>query len=183
MGILNFFGHTRQARAQLEAKWHQLYRIAFAWCHDPHLAMDLVQDTLTKALDRRHQLRNPEAENTWLYTILVNCWRDYCRQRRTMEELDDEALSHHDGPETENSRVQVFARVRRAMQRLSDDQREILTLVALDGMSYEEAAKTLEVPIGTVMSRLCRARRTLRRYLHDVDTLVIEPASAVRRVK
>ncbi|MDH5649997.1 MAG: RNA polymerase sigma factor, partial [Gammaproteobacteria bacterium] len=71
----------RQLKQQLEQHWHRLYRLAYSWCHDPQLSQDLAQDTVAKALSKGHQLRDHQAFEAWLFSILINCWRDTCRQR------------------------------------------------------------------------------------------------------
>ncbi|MDH4191885.1 MAG: sigma-70 family RNA polymerase sigma factor [Betaproteobacteria bacterium] len=159
-------------RRRLRAEAHRLalYRLAYAWCHDPALADDLVQETLLRALDRSAQLRDPQRLKSWLCSILANCLRDHYRRTRTFEdidELDEAVLSHADTPESARESAQVVARVRDEVSRLPLGQRQVLTLVDLQECSYAEVAQILDLPIGTVMSRLCRARAALKLRLLD----------------
>ncbi len=170
LDVLSFICGTRQARKNLEAHRARLYRIAYAWTHSPALADDLVQETLTKALTKSEQLRDPAAASAWLYSILSNCYTDHFRRQRATEELDEETLTHDATPEHESGRQQIIGRVRAAITKLSEGQRQVLTLVDLEGFSYIEVAQILSIPIGTVMSRLCRARSALREHLQECLT-------------
>lgn len=165
MEILDFFLRTREAQRALVEARARLYRVAYAWCRNPALADDLVQETLTKALKNSAQLRDPKARDAWLFTILANCYRDYFRRLRDMDDIDDVEISHESTPESESSSAQIVGLVRAAVARLPEGQRQVVTLVDLEGFSYGEVAKILDVPIGTVMSRLCRARGAMKDML------------------
>ena len=165
MEILDFFLRTREAQRALVEARARLYRVAYSWCRNPALADDLVQETLTKALKKSAQLRDPKARDAWLFTILANCYRDHFRRSREMDDIDDVEISHESTPESESSSAQIVGLVRAAVARLSDGQRQVVTLVDLEGFAYGEVAKILDVPIGTVMSRLCRARNTMKALL------------------
>ena len=179
---LNIFRQSQ--RKSLEAKWQQLYRVAYAWCHDPDVAMDLVQETLAKALDKAHQLRDPERESAWLFAILTNCWRDYLRRRAPEDEYIDD-LHRDDGlpPDEQYSQGQLLKVLNRHLRRLDAGQREVMVLIAVQGFSYEEVAKILDVPIGTVMSRLARARKVFRQALTRFNRTEITTPAMVRRLK
>ena len=162
------FNHSRHRQAQLKARWIRLYRVAYAWCHDPDLASDLVQEAMQKAIKKHHQLQSEQALDAWLFRILTNCWRDHCRssQRQRETSMHDELQIDDEQQQTDDSeRALVVTQVRKAVSQLTLDQREVVTLVDLEGMAYSEVAEILDIPIGTVMSRLCRARRQLREYL------------------
>lgn len=165
MEILDFFLRTREAQRALVEARARLYRVAYAWCRNPALADDLVQETLTKALKNSAQLRDPKARDAWLFTILANCYRDYFRRLRDMDDIDDVEISHESTPESESSSAQIVGLVRATVARLPEGQRQVVTLVDLEGFSYGEVAKILDVPIGTVMSRLCRARGAMKDML------------------
>lgn len=156
------------ARRRLEALRPRLHRLAYAWCHDAALADDLVQDTLAKALIRGEQLRDEQALESWLFSILNNCWRDHLRARREfldVAELDEAILSDEPGPEQNYASRQTIQRVRHAIARLPLGQRQVITLVDIEECSYADVARILEVPVGTVMSRLSRARQALKQHL------------------
>lgn len=162
-----------------------LYRIAYAWCHDASLADDLVQDTLSKAWTQRAQLREVAAMKAWAVAIMHRCWMDHLRARRDFANLDDwqDAIeSAADTPEACCDREQVIACVRAAVARLPLGQRQVLTLVDLEEFGYAEVAKILEIPVGTVMSRLSRARAGLKIILDRAMRQTAE-RPALRRVK
>lgn len=164
------FGLPGQFRRNLEGYRESLYRLAYSWCHEAALADDLVQETLLRALDRSEQLREPARLKSWLCSILANCLRDHYRRLRAfvdIDELDETVFAHEETPETAHTSAQLVSRVRAEVGRLPLGQRQVLTLVDLEGCSYAEVAAILTVPIGTVMSRLCRSRATLKERLLD----------------
>ncbi|HEC11850.1 MAG TPA: RNA polymerase sigma factor [Acidiferrobacteraceae bacterium] len=177
--------HSKEFRRKLEDSRPRLYRMAFAWSHNPPLAEDLVQEALAKALRHTAQLRDIKTMDAWLFRILANCWRDYFRRNRIMEDIDDLNLTHNVTPESLHNRNEVINEILLAVSQLSEGQRQVTTLVDLEGFSYMEVADILAVPIGTVMSRLCRARKTLKKLLVKTQTCRSEqPAStSIRRVK
>ena len=145
----------------------KLYRIAYSWCHSAALADDLVQETMLKAFKKIDSLREQSTLDTWLYRILSNNWHDYLRVKgRNVELTDmvDDELNDH----TENyQQSQIVMRVRTSVSRLPMPLREVVTLADFSGFSYAQIAEILEIPIGTVMSLLYRARQSLKEELLD----------------
>lgn len=183
MRIIGLFGPSASHRRNVEASRDTLYRLAYSWCHDAALADDLVQETLLLALDRAQQLREPERLKSWLCAILANRLRDHFRRVRgheDIDELDEAVLAHDETPETAREGMQLAERVRAEVARLPLGQRQVLTLVDLGEYSYAEVAEILQVPIGTVMSRLCRARAQLREKLLDAAPQAGERLRVVR---
>lgn len=150
--MLNLFFRNRDFKDKLEASRERLYRIAYSWSHDPVLADDIVQETLAKALKNISQLRDSAAFSGWLFKIMANCWRDYFRRRRETVNVDYLELRQESTPETEYYRHQLARKVRLAVAKLPDGQRQVLTLVDLEELSYIEVADVLQVPIGTSSS-------------------------------
>ncbi len=165
MDFLKLFGQRRDLADSLEQARGRLYRMAYAWCHNRALADDLVQETLTKAMQKSSQLRDVKARDAWLFTILTNCYRDHFRRHRETEDIDELDLPHDSTPETEHSQIEIVRKVRATIEHLPEGQRQVVTLVDLEGFSYVEVANVLDIPVGTVMSRLCRARSALLRLL------------------
>lgn len=162
----------------------RLYRLAYAWCHDASLADDMAQDALAKALARQDQLREEAALEGWLFSILNNCWRDHLRGRRdvaNIEDVDEMILAHEDSPENQYASRQATQRVRLAIASLPVAQRQVITLVDIEECSYAEVASILDVPVGTVMSRLSRARQALKTCLLKQEAETVRPL--LRRVK
>lgn len=186
MTILSLFCRSRDLRNQLEQSRTKLYRVAFSWCHNAALAEDLVQETLSKALKNADQLRDPELLSSWLFRILNNCWHDHFRQHREMEDIDaieDFLCVNGSTPEDLHAQNQIVGRVRHAISKLPLGQRQVLTLVDLEEFSYTEVADILGLPAGTVMSRLCRARRALRDLLQELAPAQSAQVAPFRRVK
>lgn len=153
---------NREFRLKLEQSRPRIYGIAYSWCHNPELADDLTQETLSKALRRSAQLNELAKMDAWLFRILANCWHDHLRARRDSVEYEEERHQHQITPEKLSQRQEEIVAVRDAVSRLNVDQREVVTLVDIEGFSYLEVANILDIPVGTVMSRLCRARRVLK---------------------
>lgn len=175
--LLNF-----PARQRLATLRPRLYRLAYAWCHDAALADDLAQEALSKALRSGSGLRDEQALLGWLFSILNNCWRDHLRARREhldIHELDELVLDDAPDPEQRYASQQATLRVRQAIAALPLAQRQVVTLIDLGECSYAEVAVILEVPVGTVMSRLSRARQALKQSLAGES----RPLAHLRRVK
>lgn len=183
MKLFAFIYKDRRFRSELAGHRARLYRIAYAWCHDPCLADDLVQETMARALKNAGQLRDPEAMGRWLFKILANLWRESFRKRRNMVNVEYVGLANESTPETEYARRQIVNRVREAIAALPEDHRQTVTLVDLEGFSYGEVAQILGAPIGTVMSRLHRARRALKKMLIEPDVTDTKKYPKVSRIK
>lgn len=117
------------------------------------------------ALQKIHQLKDDEAFDGWIYTILNNVWLSYLRKSRPSEDIDRVVIADSASPEHELLLEQVDFMVRSAMASLPNAQRQVVSLVDLEGLSYSEVAEVLQVPIGTVMSRLNRARSALGKVI------------------
>jgi RNA polymerase sigma-70 factor (ECF subfamily) len=161
----------------------RLYRMAYAWTHDPQLADDLVQQSICKAISNQKQLKDIGSAEAWLFRILSNCLKDYYRARR--EVLSDEELLVIDTrtPEQEAAELQLVSKVRQAVRKLPTAQCQVVTLVDLEGFTYATVAEILEIPVGTVMSRLCRGRRALRESLISVRPQQYAKAAPLKRIK
>jgi RNA polymerase sigma-70 factor (ECF subfamily) len=123
---------------------------------------DLLQATCERALSSAHQFDPDTQLEAWAYTIMKSVWIDGLRKHREVA-MDQELLENHPGgdaaAETE-SRIRL-AEMRKLIAKLPEEQRVVLLLVSVEGMKYREAAAVLGCPIGTVMSRLSRARLAL----------------------
>lgn len=169
MNPLSLLGVKSAFNQQLEALRPRLYRVAFSWSHNPELSDDLVQETMVKALKNAHQVKSKDAIDGWLFGILNNCWRDYFRRLKEVEDIDNVVLINEVTPSHVVEAHNVVEKVRMAIATLPAGQNKVVTLVDLEGFSYNEVAEILEVPVGTVMSRLCRARNTLANKLMELQ--------------
>jgi RNA polymerase sigma factor (sigma-70 family) len=145
-----------------------LRRYARTFVRNAAAADDLVQDTLERAISRWHQRSDGDAR-TWLFTILHNLAVNHLRRgaRRGREvPLDDAGESDVAVPSTQEDALRRDD-ILGAVGQLPDDQRSVLLLVSLEDVSYAEAARILDIPIGTVMSRLARARARLLKLLEE----------------
>lgn len=142
----------------------RLRRLARAIAREPADADDLVQLTVERALSRADQWTPGTRLDSWMFRIMKNAWIDEARARGRRGQVmapEEEGLSVGDaGAEAAEIRLQA-AEVRREMARLPDEQRLAIALVLVEGLSYREAADILEVPMGTLTSRLVRGRSAL----------------------
>jgi RNA polymerase sigma-70 factor (ECF subfamily) len=141
-----------------------LRRYAHALTRDADRADDLVQDCLERAIRKKGLWRPTGPLQAWLFKMLLNLYRNDLRQRRRRggDSVPIESLLVEPSvPANQPGRL-ALSEMARALGLLPDDQREALLLVVLEGMSYIEAAAILEIPAGTLMSRLGRARAALR---------------------
>lgn len=151
-------------RAQLVTLLPRLRRFAYSLTRDHDACNDLVQETCLRALSRAELWQEGTRLDSWLFRIAQNIWLDRKRAERTRGEKVDvdeiDGLAGADGRSVTENRLSL-AEVTRGMALLKPDHQVVIGLVCVDGMSYKEAAEVLELPIGTVMSRLSRARLEL----------------------
>lgn len=149
-----------------------LYRYARSLAHDPSIAEELVQEAYRKALSSRKHPQPPTEESLrpWLFTIVRNYWYNDIRRRRTADAYEIEvnltaASPVMESPDLILTRRLMQSEVRDAVGALPELLREVIVLREIESMSYQEIADLQQCPIGTVMSRLSRARATLRAAL------------------
>ncbi|RYY78695.1 MAG: sigma-70 family RNA polymerase sigma factor [Comamonadaceae bacterium] len=160
-----------------------LRRYARALTGDTWAADDLVQDTLERACGRWQLWTAGTDLRAWLFTLMHNLFIDGARravrqqgQRVDIDDVADELAAPPSGAES-------AADLQRCLLRLPDDQREVLLLVTLQDLGYEEVARITGVPVGTVMSRLSRARSRLRELMEGRGASPAAAAPPLRRLK
>lgn len=156
----------------------RLRRFAYALTGSLDKADDLVQDTCARALANADQWQAGTRLDSWMYRIAQNLWFDRMRSQKVRGEVVDIDgaldLVGSDGRDVTDSRLTLQA-VAKSIAQLPADQQLVIAHVCIDGLSYKEAADALDVPVGTVMSRLARARKAL----HDALTLPAGSFAAV----
>lgn len=176
-----------EVRQELEAEAltyiDSLYRTALRMTRNPADAEDLVQETYLRAFRSLHQFRPGTNLRAWIFRILTNAYINEYRKRTrrptrtSLDDLEDFYLYDHlvdSGvqPQSERPEDVVLERISNedvisSLEELSEDFRNVVLLADVEGFSYREIAEILDIPIGTVMSRLYRARRRLQRLLYD----------------
>jgi RNA polymerase sigma factor (sigma-70 family) len=151
---------------QVEPLIPALRRYAWALMRNPASADDLVQDCLERAVSHWHQRRDGNTR-AWLFTILHNLAVNQFRQLATRGKhvTIDETNENDFGQDAVQEQKLMYRDVLNKLAKLPEDQRAVLLLVAVEDLSYAEAAKVLNIPVGTVMSRLSRARERLQQDL------------------
>jgi len=152
---------------QLIAVLPRLRRFARGLSRSVTDADDLVQAACERALARRHQFQEGTRFDSWMFRIVQTIWIDQVRARDVRKENGDVAEERlgSDEPVRRVEARLALDEVRRAVHRLQPDQRTALLLVTVEGLSYKEAAEVMQVPVGTIMSRLARARLALQLQL------------------
>ena len=154
-----------------------LRRYAWALLRDGEAADDLVQDTLERAISRWNQRRDGDLR-AWLFTIQRNLFINSLRQRKVRgTPVGEEVLNDVQSPDMSPEGHAGLRDVLKGLEALPEEQRSILLLVGVEDLSYEQAAQVLGIPLGTVMSRLSRARTRLREFMEHGR------GAALRRVK
>jgi RNA polymerase sigma-70 factor, ECF subfamily len=149
---------------QLVAVLPRLRRFARGLVGSVVEADDLVQAACERALARRHQFQEGTRFDSWMYRIVQTIWIDQIRARKVRKE-EAEIAENRLGSDEPLRRVEArlaLGEIRRAIDCLPPDQRAALLLVTVEGLSYREAAQVVQVPVGTIMSRLARARIALQ---------------------
>ncbi|HSU04135.1 MAG TPA: sigma-70 family RNA polymerase sigma factor [Acetobacteraceae bacterium] len=165
--------------ASMEACIPALRRYARSLLHDRQDADDLVHDCLVRALDQIHTRREDGDLRAWLFAIMHNLFVSRTRRNKTagrtvsLQEVGEDTLSIRASQDVHMQGRDLL----RALDALSEEHRSVLLLVSVEDLSYAEVSQVLGVPIGTVMSRLSRARERLRLMLEG------ETTPALRRVK
>ena len=157
-----------------------VYNLALRLTGDSADAEDIAQESLIKAIRGLPSFRGGDA-GVWVYRITVNAWKNFLRAksaRRMLrffsadgEGVDSEpagAPSPEPGPEDAAERASEKVRIEQALTRLTAEERAVLVLRELDGLTYEQIAQSLDIPLGTVKSRLARARLVLAEALNEV---------------
>ena len=179
---------VQRAQAGDQAAFHLLferyhrraYAVALGVVKNQQDALDVVQDAFIKVHKHIHNFQGSSSFYTWLYRIVMNLSIDHIRKRRKVTEFDDrikkdEAVGGgrmmpkltHENPSKNVSRQELSARIQDALAQLPEYHRAVILLREVEGLSYEEMAQTLEVPKGTIMSRLFHARRKMQVLLED----------------
>lgn len=154
---------TTEFNRLLEEQVPRLRRYAIALTRNPDQADDLIQETLLRALDKKHLWQPGTDLRAWLFTMLhnqrVNSVRRAVRMGNTVD-VDD--VSGSVVATTDPTASRTLFELDRAMGQIADEHRQVILLIGLEGMSYEDAASVLGIPVGTVRSRLSRGREALR---------------------
>jgi RNA polymerase sigma-70 factor, ECF subfamily len=150
----------------IEREIPRLRRYARALTRSADRADDLVQETLMRALAKCHLWQEGTDLRAWLFTIMHNQYVNMVRRAmRDGAHVDIEQISSALVATTDPTASRQLRELERALSRLRDEQREVILLIGLEGISYEAAAQILDVPVGTVRSRLSRARDALRQLM------------------
>ena len=161
---------TDEIRSRMVAVLPRLRRFAYALTGNTELGDDLVQETCLRALSRVERWQPGSRLDSWMYRIAQNLWLDQMRANKVRGEVVDidamEVLPGFDGREVTENQLTLEA-VDAALQKLPAEQKAVIALVCIEGVSYKEAADITGVPMGTIMSRLARGRQALHAILNE----------------
>ena len=154
-----------ETQEQLIALLPRFRRFARTLARSPHDADDLVQLAIERALTRLDQWQPGTRLDSWMYGIIKNAWIDEVRARQRRDRVHaPEELGEHVADATSEAHLDRLS-IEAALARLPEEQRLVVALVLIEGLAYKEAAAVLDVPIGTVTSRLARGREALEALL------------------
>lgn len=161
---------------QLVSDHHELlYRYAYRLTGSIADAEDLTQQTYLSAQKNLGQLREPEAARGWLFVILRNCYRKSVKKRAPVPAVDVELNVDSVPEESRVTETIDEERLQEAIHSLSDEFKTVLLMFYFERNSYREIATSLDLPIGTVMSRLSRAKSHVRTKLLDLELHAVSP--------
>ena len=167
-------------RIRLQSHYKGLYGFALTLAHNEDEARDLVQETALRALGADNVPEDATAFRVWLFRILHNAWRDRLKRHdnRAKASLDDldHAVRFGEWLTLHEQRINVMA-VRASLEKLSPDHRQVIALIDVAGLKYAEAGAVLQVPTGTIMSRLARARHALLAAMNELTVIPISGES------
>ncbi len=155
----------------VDAHYQGLYHFALSMCRNEATAQDLVQQTYLQWARKGHTLRDSSKVKTWLFTTLYREWLSIARRDKKHEHVEFDADLHGSTHEedTSNHPSVDSATLQVALAKLDPSQRAPLVLFYMKELSYRDIAETLGIPIGTVMSRLSRAKNSLREILRQIE--------------
>ena len=157
--------------AMLVDQMDSLRKFALRLSGNPADAEDLLQSTVLRALEKKHMFQEGTNLLKWTSKIMFNLFVSQYRRKTKFEtQYDPESFIERESVEASQETNLEIARVNEAMKQLSSDHRQILILVCVKGMKYEEVAAALEIPVGTVRSRLARARENLQAIMDAAAT-------------
>ena len=160
---------SQNVRNEIAALLPRLRRFGRTLARHREDADDLVQIAVERALTRTEQWQPGTRLDSWMFRIMQNAWIDETRAREWRSQtFVAEEEGEHIGVSTTDAQIDAIA-VRKAVAQLNDDQRAVVGLVLVEGLAYREAADVLGVPIGTLTSRLARAREALQALLGGVE--------------
>ena len=162
---MNTSGATENVHEQIVALLPRLRRFARNLARNPHDADDVVQIALERALLKLDQWRRDARLDSWLFKIVRNAWIDELRSRGRRDKIFLAAEAGENVGDAMLDRETDLMSVQSAMAKLPEDQRIAVSLVLVEGLSYKEAADVLDIPIGTLTSRLARGREALQAML------------------
>lgn len=161
--------HVASLHTEIAALLPRLRRFGRAVTRNHEDADDLVQVAIERALKHIGQWETGSRLDSWLFRIMKNAWIDEVRVRVRRDRLfSNEEEGQFVGDDASERQVHRLA-VQQAISRLNEDQRMVVALVLIDGMPYKEAAQVLDIPVGTLTSRLARAREALQAQLSDTE--------------
>ena len=155
-----------------------LYKSAIRMCGNPNDAQDLVQETLYSALKSFHQLIDPAKSKSWMFSILRNLFLKDIQKTKKRAEIEFDSvcdkLSDRQHPEGDFLRAEVRNNIQVVLNTLEERLRVVLVKFYFDGLSYKEISELLNIPIGTVMSRIARAKVYLKREILRSESFNLE---------
>jgi RNA polymerase sigma-70 factor (ECF subfamily) len=167
---MNTNGTPENVHEELAALLPRLRRFARNLTRDPYDADDVVQMALERALAKLDQWRRDARLDSWMFKIVRNVWIDELRSRGRRSKIFTGPEAGENVGDSPLDRETDLLSVQSAMARLPEEQRTAVSLVLVEGLPYKEAAEVLDVPIGTLTSRLARGREALQAMLAPGDT-------------
>lgn len=144
----------------------QLYRIAYSYVKNEQDALDVIQETVCKALANQHTLKEPAFMKSWLIRILINCALDICKRSAKVQNIAPDVLENQFSEDASN--LDELIDLRNAIEALGEPQKTLIQLRFYEDLTLEETARVMEMPLGTVKSHIYRTLNRLKLELREV---------------
>ena len=155
----------RTLETYIIANKEKLYRLAYSYVRNQEDALDVVQESIYKALSHQHTMENPAAVKTWMYRIVVHTALDFIRKNKKISYLTDEMIENRSAKEDAHENFDLS----KAMQQLSPKHRTVIILRFFEDMKLDDIAQVLDENVNTVKTRLYKALKLLKIQLDDVQ--------------
>lgn len=170
-------GKSEQFEVLIKPYQQKTFNIVMRYLGDHESALDVTQDTFIKVYRNLGKFKGDSELGTWIYRIAINSCKDHLIKKKELYPMDDEMVMQipdsRDGPLEKAMKRETVELVHLALGKLDIESREIIILRDIEGFVYEEICRLLDIPVGTVKSRISRARRKLREEILNLDSNIL----------
>lgn len=158
--------YEKELLSTIDQHKKQLYRIAYSYVKNEQDALDVIQETVCRALANQHTLKEPAFMKSWLIRIVINCALDICRRSARIQDFAPDVMENQ--PSEDQSNLEDLLDLRKAIETLGEPQKTLIQLRFYEDLTLEETARVMDMPLGTVKSHIHRTLNRLKLELREV---------------